>query len=101
MSSMAGKVKAKGLFKYVSLSMPTLTETPMGQLKSIMTLCLSELGLFLLMNSDVWKFSIGFSLNGPNRAHTLAHPQCKHPHLWETGLLKCGYPVHYAKLNFC
>ena len=68
MSSTVGKVKAKGLFKYVSLSMPELTEAPMGKLKSMMILHLLELGLFLVIKGDIWEFLIGFSLNGPNRA---------------------------------
>ena len=68
MTSTVGNVKAKGLPKYVSLSIPAFTEAPKGQLKSIMTLPLSELGLFLVIKGEVCEFLIGFSLKGPSMA---------------------------------
>ena len=39
-----------------------------------------RIGLFLVINGEVCEWTMGFSLNGPNRPHTYFLPQCTHPH---------------------
>ena len=67
MSSIIGNINEKSLPRYEVLSLPVLTEAPMGQLRSIMTQLQSGLGLALVMNAEQWPEGIGCFLNGPKR----------------------------------
>ena len=52
MSSIVGNFNEKMLLRFEVLSIPVLTEAPMGQLRSTITQRLSVLGLALVINGE-------------------------------------------------